>query len=585
MGLAGSLPAWGDPWIKGDYFKLKIVVPETPSPTLSQAAEDFKQLWMLCTGTEIEIGTKMEGEALVWLGPDILPESLVKREELDGLGDEGFIIRSYSPNRRDRQYRVGMHLVISGRNDDATRKGVFEYFDRFLNMRQFTPGERNKIFLDKAGAPEVDLRYVPAFRFREVGYFGLWGKEKGGAEWRDWLRMSPVFQPSFRRYAGEPAPQGDGQGIISAGKAAEWIVANRKAKAETLPRGVRTVVWRDDAGEPVTCWTLNRIPGMDPSLDAAVHGDEGVVVALGLAEEVLAGLDEGDMVRVALPPTCPLPPADRKLDARVVIHLTNAACDFSRPLLEAHCPENQRFLDALAAWRATGATLFVSDAIASTRSTVAPFPNLNVVRENLYALTQYEVAGVYAECWDFPEAKVAEADRLRGYLMAVLLWNPDRVVEDLVAEFIKHHYGPASGEVAKVFTAYAAALAESGKPLHTDGPPDWLTPAKVREAEQGIAAALKTEMDNKFKTRVSALVNTLEYAQLLCPPALETAADGSKVWKRPQSRSFEQVVERWTTRGIAVADPRFDLLKALTVDCGGVTPPRDQPFVEGQEPK
>jgi hypothetical protein len=107
----------------------------------------------------------------------------------------------------------------------------------------------------------------------------------------------------------------------------------------------------------------------------------------------------------------------------------------------------------------------------------------------------------------------------------------------------------------------------------------------VREAEQGIAAALKTEMDNKFKTRVSALVNTLEYAQLLCPPALETAADGSKVWKRPQSRSLEQVVERWTTRGIAVADPRFDLLKALTVDCGGVTPPRDQPFVEGQEPK
>ena len=105
------------------------------------------------------------------------------------------------------------------------------------------------------------------------------------------------------------------------------------------------------------------------------------------------------------------------------------------------------------------------------------------------------------------------------------------------------------------------------------------------KAETALSAALKTELEPKFKNRVNALVPSLEYAQLLCPPALETQADGTKVWRRPKSRTLEQVLERMQSRGLVEPGNRINLLESIKADCGGETPLREQPYMEGQPPK
>lgn len=585
-----------DPWMSADYFKARVVIPKNASPTLLAAAQDFTRYWQLSTGEAIEFGTEQEGPVLIWLGPELMPESMVSKEALEGLGEQGFIIRSYTPNRRDVLYMVGSHLYISGKNDEATRDGVLEYFHRFLRARWYAPGETQAVFVENAGVPEASLTYIPPFRFREVGYFGMWPKEKGMGEFRIAQHLPAEFQPSPRASAGLAVPPAEGGAVqledkALGGKVAAWIRDSAKTGQGDLPLGVRTRIWRDAGGRDVEAWTLNRIPMLDPALDQWLLQDAGapgkVLALAGTVVEELRQADatSGTHVQVLLPPDAPLPPTDMTLDARIIINLSNAACDFSRPILNAHCAENRAFLAALEAWSKTGATLFVSDQVASMRNNIAPFPNFDVLRANLYAYTQYGVSGVYAEAWDFPEVKQAEFDRLRAYLVSSLLWNPDQVAGDLREGFLTRYYGPATPQVREFLDAFEQAVRNSGKPLKADGLPDWLTPDAVATADAALGSALKLELESKYKPRASALLSTLEYAQLLCPPGLETAADGTKLWRRPKSRSLEQIIERLNSRGLGQASSRLNLVERLTQDAGGTTPPREQPYVEGQAPK
>jgi len=517
-----------------------------------------------------------------------MPESLVSPNELASLGDQGFVIRTHSPSRRDNLYFVGAHMVIAGNTDEATRHGVLEYFHRYLNVRWYGPGETQGVFVENAGVPEVNLTYRPAFRFREVGYFGLWPKEKGMKEYRAALHLPADFQHSAGADEQLPASNSvlDIADAATPARVAEWMAA-----PGDYPARAKLDLWTEESGRPVSAWHLNQLPPLAASLKAALEtGTAGAAQVASLAQAIQVELqktnpDDPTHLLLSIPSSCPLPPEALTLNERIIVQLSNADCDFSRPLLLGHTEHNRAFLNALAAWSKTSATLFVRDHVASTRNNVAPFPNIDVLRANLYAYTQHNVEGVYAVAWDFPEAKQAELDRLRAFLVASLLWNPEQVVEDLVSGFLSRHYAAAAPHVGNYLAAFQESVHASGKPLLTHGLPEWLLPEFVAKAETALSAAIKTELEPKFKNRVNALVPALEYAQLLCPPALETQADGNKVWRRPKSRTLEQVLERMQSRGLAEPGTPINLLESIKADCGGETPPREQPYVEGQPPR
>lgn len=580
--------AYADPWMDADYFQARVVIPPNASPTLLAAAEDFTRYWQISTGEQIEYGTKQEGSALIWLGRDVMPESLVSPGELASLGDQGFVIRTHSPSRRDNLYFVGAHMVIAGNTDEATRHGVLEYFHRYLNVRWYGPGETQGAFVENAGVPEVNLSYRTPFRFREVGYFGLWPKEKGIKEYREALHLPAAFQEGAGAEAELPASDTtlDLADADTPARIAEWIAA-----PGDFPAAAKLQLWTEESGRPVSAWHLNQLPPLAVSLRSTLEGGPaGAAQAANLAQAIQQQLvksnpDDPTHTLLSLPSSCALPPDDLKLNERVIVQLSNAACDFSRPILLGHTESNRAFLSALASWSKTGATIFVRDHVASTRNNIAPFPNINVLRANLYAYTQHNVQGVYAVAWDIPEAKQAELDRLRAYLVSSLLWNPEHVVEDLVSGFLSRHYAAAAPHVGDYLAAFQESVHASGKPLLAAGLPEWLLPEYVVKAETALSAALKTELEPKFKNRVNALVPSLEYAQLLCPPALETQADGTKVWRRPKSRTLEQVLERMQSRGLVEPGNRINLLESIKADCGGETPLREQPYMEGQPPK
>lgn len=567
--LLPALRAGADPWYASDFSEVHVVYAAGASEEILAAAADFVRLWKVATNSEITASTENTGEACVWLGKEVMPPSLVEPDALHGLGPDGFIIRSYSPNRRDRQYHIGPHMVIAGNTDKATHEGVIEFFDRYLGLRWMWPG--NAHHLPVTEIPKAELRFQPGFRFREVSYHGMWQKEKGWQEWRSLLHLPPVFQPGIRRYPLDAVPTAAPVDLAAPDNAravADWIKQHAPSDDAALPQGVRTLLWEDDAGNPVTAWTLNRVPLLDPALDNLEQ--DSMAAALALAKGVLESLDQPHLlIKLALADSCPMPPEGTQLDARIVVQLSDRACDFSKPLLERHCEENMRFVDALEAWRATGATIFVSHHTGSLHNNITPFPDLQVLRDNLYAFTQYDVQGVMVEGWDYPEVGYAENARLRGYIMARLLWNPDQVLPDLIEEFYGVYYGAAAPHVAAFDKELAKSLELSGEPLRVDAPPTWLRAPQVEAAEAALAMGLKLELPGAIRPRMQELLSTLEYLQLVCPPFEEKDAQGNAITRRVRSRKADDVIQRLEKRGLT-RNPRIPLHQIVREDAARV---------------
>ncbi len=586
----GSRLASAEPWIITNYSGAHVVIAESADETLHLAAKEFTQLWMRCTGVQINYSASNQGQISIWLGKEVMPTDLVKPEELEGLGDQGFIIRTYKPNRRDDIYRVGPHLVIVGNTSEATLHGVHEFFDRYLGKRWYTASDSNEIYVEKAGIAQVDLRFVPSFRYREVGYFGMWQEEKGMDAFRVALHLPRSFHASLRH----PVPASEGESsddvVTVAERATQWVgeVIEGKAQADGA---TRTIIWSDESGAPVVCWTLNRIPPLHAAMEKylAAATEEDLSRVLAVAEAVSAKLQaahqkQTNYVRLALPAACPLPPKDTTLADGVVVQLTNLHCDFSRPLAEAHTPENKAFVDALAAWSNVANHVFVSDHVCSLYANFAPFANLDVIQNNLYLYTQHDVSGVHAETWNSAEIKWAESDRLRAFVLARLLWNPDQVLPELRRDFIRAYYGPAAKEVSQFIEAFESARRDSDAAMRVDAPSGWLNMSAMESARIALVAALQSNAPSPFGARLLELQSTFEYAQLVHPPML-TEQDGKKVWLRGNSRPLDAVIERMASRNLGTSAVMEGFLARVREDCGGETPPRVQPYVEGQAPK
>ncbi|MCA9434987.1 MAG: hypothetical protein KC978_04335, partial [Candidatus Omnitrophica bacterium] len=141
----GSLKGWD------------IVVPESAIPSERYAAEEFKDLFKLCTGDDLTIRhASKPGSKAILIGSDL--EKIKERPLMDsqGLGDEGLRIQ------------VSEDLIqIQGGKPRGVLYGVYEFFERYVGVR-FLTYDHTHIPENAAEAdiPTGDFSYVPPFSFR-----------------------------------------------------------------------------------------------------------------------------------------------------------------------------------------------------------------------------------------------------------------------------------------------------------------------------------------------------------------------------------------------------------------------------------
>ncbi len=134
---------------------------------------------------------------------------------------------------------------------------------------------------------------------------------------------------------------------------------------------------------------------------------------------------------------CKTKPADN-----VLITLCSIECDRSAPIEEKCIP----FADDLSGWKKLTNNIRIWDYTTQFTNFLAPFPNIYTLQPNLQFFRDNHAKWVFEQHSHHP----SELFKLRSYLMAKLLWNPDEDVNAIINDFANGYYEEA-GDFVKEY--------------------------------------------------------------------------------------------------------------------------------------
>ena len=134
----------------------------------------------------------------------------------------------------------------------------------------------------------------------------------------------------------------------------------------------------------------------------------------------------------------------------ISVRLCNDSCSWGNPFKKvrshAYTVKNTK------AWHETGNPLFIWDYNVNFSHYMAPMPNLDVIADNIRFWTENGAKGIMTQ--GAYQSPGGERDKLRSWVIAQLMWNPDLNEKELERDFIRGYFGPAAEEME----AYTALL-------------------------------------------------------------------------------------------------------------------------------
>lgn len=608
-------------WLtSSDFGALHLVVPEDATDAEQTAAKVFADFWKQRTGETIGISTRNQGLINVWIGRAVLQTELIEADELESLGQDGFIIRAFTPSRRQREMGAGKQLIIAALTDAGTINGVYEFLERYAGIRWITPGlvgvsktpfvlndvecvfrpcfqERQSGF-NALIADEDETGYLRAHKFRQPFAHGPFGEgafywllppERFFAQHPEYfaeLRGARTAWPNWRDAQADGAIPGPaGQLCCSNPDTAAAIVREvvtlhaagaTPADADVAARRAAVL-----AGEAHNVVNVSPMPwggacecGACREIDEREGSPAGSL--LTLVNRVAQGLreslpDAALHVHVLLPPYARRPPASLRPEANVSIQLSMAGCDYLRPLNDAQCAPNAAFVEDIEGWSRCANDLYVWDFGANLANPLRPHPNLHVFQSNYQLLDRCRVTGVYVQARAAGERGPGDFDALRSYVIAEALWDPDFPSDQAREDFLSRYYGPA----AKFMRDYWALLQRRAVATHVYLHPHqdlhWLDFETVSAADALFQGALSAKISDDVRRRLERDYLGLQYAALVCPPRI-TIQKGNLLLERPPAPTLDEFVEKLKGCG---EDAQAAIARVRT-ECGGTTPPRSQ---------
>jgi len=178
-------------------------------------------------------------------------------------------------------------------------------------------------------------------------------------------------------------------------------------------------------------------------------------------------------------------PAQVKPRRNVVIRLCSIDCAFSQPFTGS---QNRSFAQDVETWSRIAPRLLIWDYVTNFSNYLLPHPNWDVLAANLRFLARFNVCGVFEQgdagstCGDFIE--------LRIWLLAHLLWNPQRDEKALIGEFLRGYYGAAAEPLQQYLELLERAGRKSEVTLRCYSPDaPWLDLTTWRLASKYFAVA------------------------------------------------------------------------------------------------
>jgi len=218
------------------------------------------------------------------------------------------------------------------------------------------------------------------------------------------------------------------------------------------------------------------------------------------------------------------PPRHIRPHPRVIVRLCSFECDFLHPL---NHPNNAPFFKDLVGWSKICDRLYIWDYVTNYAHFLLPHPDWPVLADNIRLFRRYHVRGVFEQANN--SSLGGEFAELRGWVLARLLWNPDRDPDALIREFLDGYYGPAAPWIA----GYLQLLVQTAQAIpHYPGSSairDCLVKRGYSLGRQGCYLDLNTQPDAPF------LTPKVIFAGLAAMQAAEgVSADNPELFSRVQ---------------------------------------------------
>ena len=211
----------------------------------------------------------------------------------------------------------------------------------------------------------------------------------------------------------------------------------------------------------------------------------------------------------------------------VVIRLCSIECCFAHSLNE--CDHNKPFMNDLKEWSEIAPNLFIWDYVVNYRQYLAPFPNFQVLSDNIRIFKEHNTLGIQEEAQY--QSLGGEFSDMKSWVIAKLLWNPDLDTDALTSEFIENYYGAASPFILQYFNLCRSLVK-----------PDTVMGIYIHEwnplfSDEFIAQSLKildqaaecVKDDEIIRHRVDLVRLQVQYLRVMRNPE-ETAKDGTTAW-------------------------------------------------------
>ena len=146
------------------------------------------------------------------------------------------------------------------------------------------------------------------------------------------------------------------------------------------------------------------------------------------------------------------PPKTIKPRPNVQIQLCSIECCCVHPINDPKCEKNTRFCADMAEWNKLTDQIFIWNYNTNFSNYLLPFPNLRVIEPNIRYFVEKGAKGIFMQAAG--NTTGAELSDLRNYIMANLLWDPNRSAQTLQDEFLDLHYGPAAPPIRRFINAH-----------------------------------------------------------------------------------------------------------------------------------
>lgn len=464
---------------ESDYV---IVKGAACSPAENTAAGELQKYIAKISGKTLEItqDTARVRENEILVGRTSREEQFGFAIDRGALGDEGFQIEA-----------IGSRLFIAGGELRGTLYGVYDFLEKSLGCRWFTP--QTEVIPENASI-KIDARLnyseKPVFEYRYQDWNCALNeswivKQKMNEGTRSTAYGGSVFYangchsmssllpesnfeeyPEYFSYREDKAAWTTDQRCLTNPDVLAIVTQNVRAALLASPRARIVSITQNDNGGYCQCEHCK-------ASDAMYGGPSGTniwfvnQVAAALEDEFPNAQFDTFAYQYTRTPPQNIVPRDN-----VLVRLCSIECCFSHPLEECGImrirSENRldKFpfieLDSLRArtadvesafandmkgWGDICKNLYVWDYTTNFMMYLSIFANFQVLSPNMQFFAANNVKGVFEE--GNAASVSGEFGELRAYILAKLLWDPTADVEYLMDDFLKGYYGEDSAQYIK----------------------------------------------------------------------------------------------------------------------------------------